>query len=82
MLYNFCCRCFCIGRRDEDYRNLVLSPSPRNSENNLGLAYVLLVETNPFSELVVIFSEPLTSNIPRYFLDFALLFCPFVFDTK
>ena len=32
--------------------------------------YVLLVETNPFLELVV-FSGLLTSNISRYFLDFA-----------
>ena len=39
--------------------------------SNLALAYFLLVETNPFPELVVIFSALLTSNIPRYFLDFA-----------
>ena len=38
--------------------------------SNLGLAYVLLVETNPFPEHVVIFS--CNSNIPRYFLNFAL----------
>ena len=31
----------------------------------------LLVETNPFLELVVIFPGLFTSNIPRYFLDFA-----------
>ena len=36
----------------------------------LGLAYVLLVETNPFSELVMIFGL-CSSNNPRYFLDFA-----------
>ena len=36
-----------------------------------GLAYVLLVETNPFSELVVIFPDYALSNIPQYFLDFA-----------
>ena len=38
---------------------------------HLGLAYVLLAETNPFPEPVVIFSGLFTSNIPRYFLDFA-----------
>ena len=31
------------------------------------LGYVLLVETNPFPELVVILSGLCTSNIPRYF---------------
>ena len=40
---------------------------------HLGLAYVLLVENNPFPELVVIFFGLCISNIPRYFLDFALL---------
>ena len=35
--------------------------------------YVLLVKTNPFPELVVIFPGLFTSNIPRYFLDFAYL---------
>ena len=39
--------------------------------SHLGLACVLLVETNPFPELVIIFSGLCTSNIPRYFLDFA-----------
>ena len=39
---------------------------------SLGLAYVLLVETNPFPELVLIFSRLFTSNMPWYFLDFAL----------
>ena len=38
---------------------------------HLELAYVLLVETNPFPELIVIFSKLFTSNIPRYFLEFA-----------
>ena len=38
--------------------------------SHLGLAYVLLVETNPFSR-TCIFSRLFTSNIPRYFLDFA-----------
>ena len=39
--------------------------------SHLGLAYVLFVETNPFPELVVIFSGLFTSKISRYFLDFA-----------
>ena len=39
--------------------------------SNFGLAYVLLVETNPLPERVVIFSGLFTSNIPRYFLYFA-----------
>ena len=39
------------------------------SKSLLGLAYVLLVDTNPFPDLVVIFL--CTSNIPRYFLEFA-----------
>ena len=34
--------------------------------SHLGLAYVLLVETNPFPELVVIVSGLFTSNIPRF----------------
>ena len=34
----------------------------------MGFAYVLLVETNPFPELVVIFTGLFTSNIPWYFL--------------
>ena len=38
--------------------------------SNSGLAYVILVETNPFRELVVILSGLFTSNFPRYFLDF------------
>ena len=37
----------------------------------LGLAYVLLVETNPFPNLRYFFGL-CSSNIPRYFLDFAL----------
>ena len=37
-----------------------------------GLSYVLLVETNSFPELVVIFCGLCYSNIPRYFLDFAI----------
>ena len=38
----------------------------------LRLAYVQLLETNPFSELVVIFFfGPCSSNTHRYFLDFA-----------
>ena len=39
--------------------------------SHFGLAYVLLVETNPFPEFVVIFSGLFISNIPRYFLDIA-----------
>ena len=35
--------------------------------SHLGLAYVLLVETNPFLKFILC-----TSIIPRYFLDFAL----------
>ena len=50
----------------DDYSSGHLVPS------HLELAYVLLVETNPFPKLVVIFSGLFTSNIPRYFLDFAL----------
>ena len=38
----------------------------------LGLAYVLLVETNPFLRTCRYFSGLCSSNIPRYFLDFAL----------
>ena len=36
----------------------------------LGLAYILLVETNPFPNLSL-FYRTMLSNIPRYFLDFA-----------
>ena len=39
--------------------------------SHLGLAYDLLVETNPSPEqLDIFFSRLFTSNIPRYFLDF------------
>ena len=48
----------------ESYSSEHLVPS------NLELAYVLLVETNPFPELVT-FSGLFTSNILRYFLDLA-----------
>ena len=43
--------------------------------DTLGLAYVLLVEANPFSELVGFFFELYSSNIPLYFLDFAWICC-------
>ena len=36
-----------------------------------GFAHVLLVDTNPLSGRVVIFSGLCSPNIPRYFLDFA-----------
>ena len=39
--------------------------------SHLGLAYVPLVETNPFSGTCRYFSGLCTSNIPRYFLDFS-----------
>ena len=39
--------------------------------SRFGLQYALLVETNPFLELVM-FSGLFTLNILRYFLDFAL----------
>ena len=42
--------------------------------SHFGFVYVLLVETNAFPELVVIFSGLLTSNILRYFLDYNRLF--------
>ena len=42
--------------------------------SHLGLAYVLLVETNPFPKLVVIFSGLFTPNIPGYFLDFLSMY--------
>ena len=45
---------------------------PDTWPSNLGLAYVLLVEINPSPELVVFFGL-FTSNIPRYFLDFAFI---------
>ena len=35
----------------------------------LGLAYILLVETNPFPNLSL-FTRLCSSNSPRYFLDF------------
>ena len=40
--------------------------------SHFGLAYVLLVEINDYPELVVFFTGLFISNIPRYFLDFAL----------
>ena len=40
-------------------------------QSYFGLAYVLLVETNPFPELVVILSGLFSSIIPRYFLNLA-----------
>ena len=43
----------------------------------LGLAFVLLVDTNPFSKLVVILSGLCYLNIPRYFLDFASYYVNF-----
>ena len=42
----------------------------------LGLAYVLLVETNPFPNLSLFYR-----NIPRYFLDFALKSIIFLYKT-
>ena len=39
--------------------------------SHVGLAYTLLVETNPFPNVVIFFGRSY-SNIPRYFLDFAL----------
>ena len=47
-------------------RTLLRTPGPVP----FGLAYVLLVETNPFPNLSV-FYRLCSSNIPRYFLDFA-----------
>ena len=41
--------------------------------SHLVLAYVLLVETNPYPELVVIFFGLTTANITWYFLEFTLL---------
>ena len=40
--------------------------------SHLGLAYVLLVESNPVSRTCRHFSGLFTSNIPLYFLDFVL----------
>ena len=37
---------------------------------HMGLACVLLIEINPFLDLKI-YSELFTSNIPRYFLEFA-----------
>ena len=48
-------------------RVLLRTPSPVP----MGLAYVLLVQTNPFQNLSLFFSGLCSSNIPRYFLDFA-----------
>ena len=48
-----------------------LTPPNTWSRPMLGLAYVLPGETNSFPEPVVIFSGLCTSNIPRYFLDYA-----------
>ena len=50
----------------DDYPITTLGPVP------LGLAYVLLVETNPFYEHVVIFFRLCSSNIPGYYLDFGI----------
>ena len=58
LLFGFFCRCSGFCHRTESDLFLFL------------FEYVLLVETNPFLELVV-FSGLLTSNISRYFLDFA-----------
>ena len=38
--------------------------------SHLGLVYVQLVEINPFPELIF-FPGRFTSNIPRYYLEFA-----------
>ena len=50
---------------------IYISQLVTNGPSYLGLAFVLLVENNPFPELVVFFSGLFTSNIHRYFLDFA-----------